>query len=78
MYIASRREHAIENAAKHYSEDYPGSKGTIIPYDLYLLISNFSVQADVTSKESIEKLVKEIEKQEKHIDLLCLLFAPLC
>ena len=45
---------------------------------LYLLISDFSVQADVTSKESIEKLVKEIEKQEKHIDLLGLLFVPLC
>ena len=45
---------------------------------LYLLISDFSVQADVTSKESIEKLVKEIEKHEKHIDLLSLFSVPLC
>ena len=36
----------------------------------YFLVPDFSVQADVTSKESIEKLVKEIEKHEKHIDLL--------
>lgn len=34
VYIASRREHAIENAAKHYTEDQPGEKGNIIPYSL--------------------------------------------
>jgi len=31
VYIASRREHAIENAAKHYSHDHAGEKGNIIP-----------------------------------------------
>jgi enoyl-[acyl-carrier-protein] reductase (NADH) len=45
---------------------------------LYFLGPDFSVQADVTSKESIEKLVKEIEKHEKHIDLLGLLSGQLC
>jgi enoyl-[acyl-carrier-protein] reductase (NADH) len=45
---------------------------------LYFLVTDFSVQADVTSKESIEKLVKEIETHEKHIDLLGLLFVPSC
>ena len=44
---------------------------------LYFLVTDFSVQADVTSQESIEKLVKEIEKHEKHIDLLGLLSVPL-
>ena len=31
-YITPRREHAIENAAKHYSENHPRSKGDIILY----------------------------------------------
>jgi hypothetical protein len=44
---------------------------------LYFRVIDFSVQADVTSKDSIEKLVKEIGTREKHIDLLGLLHAPL-
>jgi len=45
---------------------------------LDFLVTDFSIQADVTSKDSIEELVKEIEKHEKHIDLLGLPSIPLC
>jgi macrodomain Ter protein organizer (MatP/YcbG family) len=70
VYIASRRENAVENAAKHYSEDHPGEKGNIIPYSQVCLLSHSSIQVDVTSKESIEKLVEEVSKKEKYINLL--------
>jgi len=32
--------------------------------------SHSRIQADVTSKESIEKLIEEISKEEKYINLL--------
>jgi hypothetical protein len=69
VYITSRREHAIANAARTYSEDHPGTKGDIIPFVSRKPLTS-SIQADVTSKESIEQLVQEIEKREKYINLL--------
>ena len=70
VYIASRREDAITNAANHYSHDHPGSKGDIIPYPPPNSNPDSRIQADVTSKDSIEELVREISKREKYIDLL--------
>ncbi|TVY60647.1 Short-chain dehydrogenase/reductase SAT3 [Lachnellula suecica] len=57
VYITGRRMEALENAAKTHS---PKSGGSIIP----------AGPCDVTDKESLENLVAEISKKEKHIDLL--------
>jgi NAD(P)-dependent dehydrogenase (short-subunit alcohol dehydrogenase family) len=52
VYITGRRAEALEKAAKsHHPEEYGGS---IIP----------AGPCDVTSKEDLQKLVKEIEEKE--------------
>jgi len=56
VYITSRRNEAIENAAKQHGDDAPGQ---IIP-----------IQSDVTTKEGIDKLVREISSRESHLDVL--------
>jgi len=56
VYITSRRSEAIENAANTHDP----SGGEIIALKT----------TDVTSKDSLQELVQEVEKREKHIDLL--------
>jgi len=56
VYITSRRADAIENAA----DSHDPSGGQIIALKT----------TDVTSKDSLDELVKEVEKREKHINLL--------
>ncbi|KAL8930225.1 MAG: hypothetical protein Q9208_000842 [Pyrenodesmia sp. 3 TL-2023] len=75
VYITGRRMEVLENAAKSHS---PGDAGEIIPYvygirpinSKRLLTCCRAGPCDVTSKEELEKLVKEISSKEKHIDLL--------
>ncbi|KAI9715998.1 MAG: hypothetical protein M1812_005632 [Candelaria pacifica] len=57
VYITGRRVEAVENAAKTHS---PAQGGEIIPLG----------GCDVTKKEDIENLVKEISKKEKYINIL--------
>ncbi|KAL8912917.1 MAG: hypothetical protein Q9172_007397 [Xanthocarpia lactea] len=57
VYITGRRMEVLENAAKTHS---PGDAGDIIPIG----------PCDVTSKEELAKLVKDISSKEKHINLL--------
>lgn len=57
VYITGRRMEVLENAAKTHT---PGEAGDIIP----------AGPCDVTSKEELENLVKEISSKEKHINLL--------
>jgi len=61
VYITGRRVEALETAAKEHSP--AGAKesgGAIVP----------AGPCDVTKKDDLEKLVKEIGEKEKHIDLL--------
>jgi len=57
VYITSRRMEALDNAAKTHE---PANGGEIIPIG----------PCDVTNKDDLEKIVAEIGKKEKHIDLL--------
>ncbi|MCJ1290469.1 hypothetical protein MMC34_002007 [Xylographa carneopallida] len=57
VYITGRRMDALEKAAKAHS---PSEGGQIIPIG----------PCDVTSKDDLEKLVKEIEAKEKHVNVL--------
>ncbi|KAI1336280.1 NAD(P)-binding protein [Xylariaceae sp. FL0016] len=58
VYITGRRMEALENAAKHHQ---PGSSGgSIIPIG----------PCDVTSKDDLDKLVTDLSKKEKYINLL--------
>jgi len=57
VYITGRRMEALENAAKSHQ---PSQGGEIIPIG----------PCDVTKKSDLENLVSEINKKEKHIDLL--------
>ncbi|KZT29457.1 NAD-P-binding protein [Neolentinus lepideus HHB14362 ss-1] len=59
VYITSRRQESLEQAAKTWGSSLVHPKGKLIP-----------IQADITSKPSIENLVKEIRKNEKCIDVL--------
>ncbi|CZS98497.1 hypothetical protein WAI453_005767 [Rhynchosporium graminicola] len=58
VYITGRRMEALENAAKTHSPSSGG--GQIIPIG----------PCDVTKKEDLENLVKELEKKEKFINVL--------
>ncbi|KAI1482597.1 hypothetical protein K445DRAFT_317907 [Daldinia sp. EC12] len=58
VYITGRRKEVLENAAKTHQPS-KGS-GQIIPIG----------PCDVTSKEDLEKLVTDLSKREKYIDLL--------
>jgi NAD(P)-dependent dehydrogenase (short-subunit alcohol dehydrogenase family) len=60
VYIVSRREEAVKQAAKKHSPNSNTSKGQIIP------LGGF----DVTSKKDLERLCQELEKREKYINLL--------
>ncbi len=57
VYITGRRVEAVDNAAKTHS---PSQGGEIIPMG----------GCDVTKKEDLENLVKEISKKEKYINIL--------
>ncbi|KAL8832313.1 MAG: hypothetical protein Q9170_004925 [Blastenia crenularia] len=57
VYITGRRMEVLQNAAKSHS---PGDAGEIIPIG----------PCDVTSKEELENLVKQVSSKEKHINLL--------
>lgn len=57
VYIAGRRKEVLENAAKHHT---PEDGGQIIPVG----------PCDVTSKEDLDQLVKDISSKEKFINLL--------
>ncbi|KAI0638550.1 NAD-P-binding protein [Trametes polyzona] len=59
VYIVGRRPEALEQAAKAWGKSLLNPRGQIIP-----------VPADVTDKASIEHLVNEISKNEKHVDVL--------
>ncbi|KAL8676233.1 MAG: hypothetical protein Q9186_007234 [Xanthomendoza sp. 1 TL-2023] len=57
VYITGRRMDVLKNAAETHT---PDGDGEIIPIG----------PCDVTSKEDLERLVKDISSKEKHIDLL--------
>ncbi|THG97443.1 hypothetical protein EW026_g4550 [Hermanssonia centrifuga] len=59
VYIASRREDTLNQTADVWGKSLVHSKGEILP-----------VQADITDKSSIEKLVNEISSKEKKLDIL--------
>jgi NAD(P)-dependent dehydrogenase (short-subunit alcohol dehydrogenase family) len=58
VYITGRRMEALENAAKNHHPDDRG--GEIVPVG----------PCDVTKKEDLQKLVEDIQKKEKYINLL--------
>ncbi|KAL9114228.1 MAG: hypothetical protein Q9227_001650 [Pyrenula ochraceoflavens] len=60
VYITGRRLEALQQAAKQHSPDPKISKGQIIPIG----------PCDVTSKDSLDKLVHEISAKEKYLSLL--------
>ncbi|KAK5168465.1 hypothetical protein LTR04_006725 [Oleoguttula sp. CCFEE 6159] len=57
VYITGRRVEALETAAKEHS---PEGSGQIIPLG----------PCDVTKKDDLERIVKELERKEKYINLL--------
>lgn len=57
VYITGRRMEALEAAAK---EHQPQGKGSIVPIG----------PCDVTKKEDLEKLVKQLQEKEKHLNLV--------
>lgn len=57
VYITGRRTEALETAAKTHN---PSSGGSITPLG----------PCDVTRKEDLEKIVKELTEKEGHVDLL--------
>lgn len=56
VYITGRTEEKLDRVVEVYGKDIPGS---IIP-----------ITGDVTKKDSIAKLVKEIESKESYLDIL--------
>lgn len=56
VYIVGRRQEKLDAAVKHHS---PDGHGEII-----------AIQGDITSKDGLEKLVKEIESKEKALHIL--------
>ncbi|KAL7282667.1 hypothetical protein ACG7TL_004140 [Trametes sanguinea] len=59
VYITSRRPEVLKQAAETWGKSLLNPRGQIIP-----------VPADVTDKKSIEHLVNEVSKNEKHVDVL--------
>ena len=59
VYITSRREEVLDNAAKTHSPD-SSSPGQIIPFG----------PCDVTSKDDLSKITKELESKEKYLSLI--------
>ena len=56
VYITGRTEEKLQSVVEHHGK---GIAGQIIP-----------ITADITSKDSIRKLVKEISSKEEHLDIL--------
>ncbi|KAJ9303209.1 hypothetical protein DTO271G3_583 [Paecilomyces variotii] len=56
VYIVGRTSEKLERVAELYGKNIPGQ---IIP-----------INADISKKEEVQKLVKEIESREKHISIL--------
>ncbi|CZT10285.1 3-oxoacyl-[acyl-carrier-protein] reductase 1 [Rhynchosporium agropyri] len=56
VYIVGRTKDKLDSVVKNHGQ---GIEGQIIP-----------IVADITSKDEIAKLVKEIESKEKHLDIL--------
>jgi NADP-dependent 3-hydroxy acid dehydrogenase YdfG len=59
VYITGRRSDALQTAGKTWGSSLNHPKGQIIP-----------IECDITSKSSIERLVKEVQQKEDHVDLL--------
>jgi len=59
VYITSRREDTLKNAAEKWGSSLAHPRGSLIP-----------ITCDITSKESIRELVNEIGKREKAVDVL--------
>lgn len=59
VYITGRRPEALETVVKTWGKNLTHPRGQVIP-----------VSVDITDKASIEKLVKEISQNEKHVDVL--------
>jgi NAD(P)-dependent dehydrogenase (short-subunit alcohol dehydrogenase family) len=59
VYIASRRQEALDTAVKSWGSTLAHPKGKLIP-----------LQVDITDKASIKKLVEEISSKESHVDVL--------
>ncbi|KAH7914384.1 hypothetical protein BJ138DRAFT_1143913 [Hygrophoropsis aurantiaca] len=59
VYITSRREDALAQSVKQWGSSLQHPRGRLIP-----------LTCDVTSKDSIQALVQQIEKSETHLDLL--------
>jgi len=59
VYITSRRMESLQTAVKSWGSNLAHPKGELIP-----------IECDITSKSSIQKLVEEIQKKEKHVDVL--------
>ncbi|ESK88499.1 short-chain dehydrogenase [Moniliophthora roreri MCA 2997] len=59
IYITSRRKETLEQATKTWGSNLAHPKGQIIP-----------IQCDITDKQSIQAMVDEVKKKEKHVDVL--------
>ena len=59
VYITGRRPEALQTAVQNWGKSLVHPRGQLIP-----------VPADCTDKSSIEHLVKEVGKNEKHVDVL--------
>ena len=59
VYIVGRRADALQNAVETWGKKLQHPKGQLIP-----------LTADITDKESIEKLAKEVASKEKKLDVL--------
>ncbi|KAI0775881.1 NAD(P)-binding protein [Trametes elegans] len=59
VYITGRRQEALDQAAKTWGKALTHPRGQLIP-----------IAADVTDKASIERLVSEVSKNDKHVDVL--------
>ncbi|KAH7930696.1 NAD(P)-binding protein [Leucogyrophana mollusca] len=59
VYITSRRTDVLTRAVKHWGSSLQHPRGQLVP-----------LACDITSKDSIQQLVQEIEKHEDHVDLL--------
>ncbi|KAI0682644.1 NAD(P)-binding protein [Earliella scabrosa] len=59
VYITGRRPEALETAVKTWGKKLSHPRGQLIP-----------VPADVTDKASIDNLVNEVSRNEKHVDVL--------
>ncbi|KAH7930695.1 NAD(P)-binding protein [Leucogyrophana mollusca] len=59
VYITARRTDVLEQAVKQWGSSLQHPRGQLI-----------ALPCDVTSKDSIQQLVQEIEKNDNHVDLL--------